>query len=66
MLDNFQDSQISEAVRRCGKRVKVEVSGGVTMERLREIARSGADFVSMGAITHSAPAIDISFEVAAA
>jgi nicotinate-nucleotide pyrophosphorylase (carboxylating) len=43
--------------------VKTEISGGVTLERLPEIAASGADFVSVGALTHSAPAADLSFEI---
>jgi nicotinate-nucleotide pyrophosphorylase (carboxylating) len=63
MLDNFDPAQIKEAVRRCARKAKVEVSGGVTLDRLREIGASGADFVSMGGLTHSAPAIDISFEI---
>jgi nicotinate-nucleotide pyrophosphorylase (carboxylating) len=41
----------------------VEVSGGVTLERLHEIAETGADFVSVGALTHSVRAADISFEL---
>jgi nicotinate-nucleotide pyrophosphorylase (carboxylating) len=41
----------------------VEISGGVTLDRLADIATTGADFVSVGALTHSAPAVDISFEI---
>ncbi|MFP5380446.1 MAG: hypothetical protein ACLGHP_12015 [Vicinamibacteria bacterium] len=48
---------------RCRGRALVEVSGGVTIERLPEIAATGADFVSVGALTHSAPAVDLSFEL---
>jgi nicotinate-nucleotide pyrophosphorylase (carboxylating) len=44
-------------------RARVEISGGVTLDRLPELARTGADFVSAGALTHSAPAVDISFEI---
>ena len=44
-------------------RAKIEISGGVTLERMPELAATGADFVSVGALTHSAPAIDISFEI---
>ena len=40
-----------------------DLSGGVTLERMRELASTGADFVSVGALTHSSPAIDISFEI---
>ena len=42
---------------------KIEISGGVTLERIPELAATGADFVSVGALTHSAPAVDISFEI---
>ena len=44
-------------------RAKIEISGGVTLDRLPELARTGAEYVSVGAITHSAPAADISFEI---
>jgi nicotinate-nucleotide pyrophosphorylase (carboxylating) len=41
----------------------VEVSGGVTLDRIAELRETGADYVSVGALTHSAPAVDISFEI---
>jgi nicotinate-nucleotide pyrophosphorylase (carboxylating) len=41
----------------------VEISGGVTLERLPQLAGSGAEYVSVGALTHSAPAVDLSFEL---
>jgi nicotinate-nucleotide pyrophosphorylase (carboxylating) len=63
LVDNMATGAIREAVRRARGRAKVEVSGGVTLERLPELAATGADFVSVGALTHSAPAIDISFEI---
>ncbi len=44
-------------------RAKIEISGGVTLERMPELAATGADYVSVGALTHSAPAVDISFEI---
>jgi nicotinate-nucleotide pyrophosphorylase (carboxylating) len=44
-------------------RAKIELSGGVTLDRMSELARTGADYVSVGALTHSAPAADISFEL---
>jgi len=50
-------------VARAGGRAKIEISGGVTLERIPELAGTGADFVSAGALTHSAPAVDISFEI---
>lgn len=63
LLDNLPLEQIREAVRRVGGRAKIEVSGGVTVECMGELARTGADYVSVGALTHSAPAVDISFEL---
>ena len=63
LLDNLSIAEIREAVRRIDGRAKVEVSGGVTLERLPEIAETGADYVSVGALTHSAPAADLSFEL---
>lgn len=63
LLDNLTTDQISEAVRRIAGRAKVEISGGVTLERIPELARTGADYVSIGALTHSAVAADLSFEL---
>jgi nicotinate-nucleotide pyrophosphorylase (carboxylating) len=63
LLDNLPTGHIREAVRRIGGRAKVEVSGGVTLDRIGELAQTGADYVSVGALTHSAPAADISFEL---
>jgi nicotinate-nucleotide pyrophosphorylase (carboxylating) len=64
LLDNFCTSDIRTAVARIAGRARVEISGGVTLERMAELAGTGADFVSVGALTHSAPAADISFEIA--
>jgi nicotinate-nucleotide pyrophosphorylase (carboxylating) len=63
LLDNMGIDDIREAVRRSRGRAKTEISGGVTLARVPELASTGADFVSSGALTHSAPAIDISFEI---
>lgn len=63
MLDNMSDAQIREAVRRARGRVELEVSGGVTLARLPALASLGVDFVSMGALTHSARAMDLSLEL---
>jgi nicotinate-nucleotide pyrophosphorylase (carboxylating) len=63
LLDNLSIDEIRTAVRRIGGRAKVEVSGGVTLDRIAELARTGADYVSVGALTHSAPAVDLSFEL---
>jgi nicotinate-nucleotide pyrophosphorylase (carboxylating) len=63
LLDNMDDATMAEAVRRAGGRVLLEASGNMTLERLPRVAATGVDFVSMGAITHSARAVDISFEL---
>ena len=63
LLDNMDAAAIREAARRCRGRARTEISGGVTIARLPELAETGADFVSVGALTHSAPAVDISFEI---
>jgi nicotinate-nucleotide pyrophosphorylase (carboxylating) len=63
LVDNMPTATIREAVTRARGRAKIEISGGVTLERIPELAATGADFVSVGALTHSAPAIDISFEI---
>jgi len=63
LLDNMDDEAMAEAVRRARGRVRLEASGNMTLERLPRVAATGVDFVSMGAITHSARAADISFEV---
>jgi len=63
LADNFSDAELAEVVRRARGRARVEVSGGVTIDRVAAIATSGADFVSIGALTHSAPAADLSLEL---
>lgn len=63
MLDNMEDAQIEESVRRIAGRAKVEISGGVTLERLPRLATTGADYVSVGAVTHQARAVDLSLEL---
>jgi nicotinate-nucleotide pyrophosphorylase (carboxylating) len=63
LADNMTAAQIGEVVRRARGRARVEISGGVTLARIPELAATGADFVSAGALTHSAPAVDISFEL---
>lgn len=63
LLDNLSADEIRESVRRIAGRAKIEISGGVSLERMPELARSGADYVSVGALTHSAPAADFSFEL---
>ena len=63
LVDNMSTDRIIEAVARARGRARIEISGGVTLEGIPELAATGADFVSVGALTHSAPAIDISFEI---
>ncbi|HSL20963.1 MAG TPA: carboxylating nicotinate-nucleotide diphosphorylase [Vicinamibacterales bacterium] len=65
LLDNLGLPEIREALQRIARRARTEVSGGVTLERLPELAATGADFVSVGALTHSAPAADLSLELEA-
>jgi len=63
MLDNMQLSEMAEAVSYINGRALVEASGGITLSRLREIAATGVDVISVGALTHSAAAVDISMKV---
>ena len=63
LLDNMTTDDMREAIRRCRGRAQTEISGGVTLARIPELAATGADFVSVGALTHSAPAVDISFDI---
>lgn len=63
LLDNLPMLEIIDAVGRCRGRARTEISGGVTLTRMPEMAATGADFVSVGALTHSAPAADLSFEI---
>ncbi len=60
LLDNMATSQISEAVRLVSGRALLEASGNMSLERVREVAETGVDFISVGALTHSAPAVDLS------
>jgi nicotinate-nucleotide pyrophosphorylase (carboxylating) len=63
MLDNLNDALVRHAVGRIGGRARVEISGGVTLDRLPALAALGADCVSVGALTHSAAAADLSLEI---
>jgi nicotinate-nucleotide pyrophosphorylase (carboxylating) len=63
LLDNYTPEEAGELVKWIGGRAKVEISGGVTLKNVRAYAQTGADFVSSGAITHSAQAVDVSFRV---
>lgn len=63
MLDNMDLETMREGVRRINGKALVEASGNVTLERVRAIAETGVDFISSGAITHSAPVLDISMKM---
>jgi nicotinate-nucleotide pyrophosphorylase (carboxylating) len=60
LLDNLDPDELRAAVRHVDDRASLEASGGVTLETLREVASTGVQFVSLGALTHSAPALDLS------
>ena len=66
MLDNMGTKEMAEAVRLINKRAWVEASRGITIERVREVAEAGVDFISVGALTHSAPAVDFNMKITAA
>lgn len=63
MLDNMDTATMRQAVEMIAGRSKVEASGGVTLERVREIAETGVDYISIGALTHSVLALDISLKL---
>ncbi|HEX9574125.1 MAG TPA: carboxylating nicotinate-nucleotide diphosphorylase [Myxococcales bacterium] len=63
LLDNLGDRELAAAVKQVAGRVPTEASGGVTIGRLQRIAACGVDYVSVGALTHSAPAVDLSLLV---
>ncbi|MHB8772146.1 MAG: carboxylating nicotinate-nucleotide diphosphorylase [Syntrophales bacterium] len=63
MLDNMTTSEMAAAVRRIGGRVPCEASGNMTLERVREVAETGVEMISVGALTHSVAAADISLNV---
>jgi len=63
MLDNMPLALMRRCVQRVNQRVPLEASGGVSLETVRVIAETGVDFISIGALTHSAPVLDISLEV---
>jgi len=63
MLDNMDIPEMKAAVKLINKRALVEASGNMTLKRVRSVAETGVDFISVGAITHSAPSVDISMKV---
>jgi nicotinate-nucleotide pyrophosphorylase (carboxylating) len=66
LLDNMSADEIRSAVETINGRAIIEASGGVTLENVRAIAEAGVDVISVGALTHSAPALDISLEIGGA
>lgn len=63
LLDNMSLRELRRAVRRAKGRALLEASGGITLRLAARVARTGVDLISVGALTHSAPAVDISFEI---
>ncbi len=68
LLDNMSPSLVRRAVEQVRARdperkIRIEASGGITLANVREFAEAGADWISVGALTHSAPAVDLSFEI---
>jgi nicotinate-nucleotide pyrophosphorylase (carboxylating) len=63
LLDNMEPSEMREAVAAGKGKVKFEASGGISLKTVRRIAASGVDYISVGALTHSARAIDMSLEL---
>jgi len=59
LLDNFSIDDLKKAVLAVNKKAKLEASGGITLENARKIAETGVDFIAVGALTHSAPVLDI-------
>jgi nicotinate-nucleotide pyrophosphorylase (carboxylating) len=63
LLDNFNTAGLKHAVERARGRARLEASGGITFDNLAEVAQTGVDFISLGALTHSAGVLDFSLEV---
>jgi nicotinate-nucleotide pyrophosphorylase (carboxylating) len=64
LFDNMSDEEMAQGVRLVAGRALTEASGGITLDRLPRLARLGLDFISVGALTHSAPAVDIGLDLA--
>jgi nicotinate-nucleotide pyrophosphorylase len=64
LLDNFAVAEMAAAVALVAGRARLEASGGLTLERAREVAETGVDYLAVGALTHSAPALDIALDLA--
>jgi nicotinate-nucleotide pyrophosphorylase (carboxylating) len=65
LLDNMPVDQLREAVQKVDGRARLEASGGLTLDRAREVAETGVDYLAVGALTHSAPVLDIAMDLRA-
>jgi nicotinate-nucleotide pyrophosphorylase (carboxylating) len=65
LLDNMSAADMRDVVAYAGGRVLLEASGGLTLDRAREVAETGVDYISVGALTHSAPSLDIGLDISA-
>ena len=65
LLDNMPVEQLREAVEKVDGRARLEASGGLTLDRAREVAETGVDYLAVGALTHSAPVLDIAMDLRA-
>ncbi|MBN2122990.1 MAG: nicotinate-nucleotide diphosphorylase (carboxylating), partial [Deltaproteobacteria bacterium] len=63
LLDNMPLDEMEQAVKRAGGRVLLEASGNITLDRIEEVARTGVHIISVGALTHSPRAVDVSLEI---
>jgi len=63
MLDNMNLNAMKKAVKMVKGEALIEASGGITLEKVREIAQTGVDLISVGALTHSVKSLDISMEI---
>ena len=62
MLDNMAPDRMRQAVEQANGRVLLEASGGITLETIRAVAESGVDLISVGALTHSSPSLDVALD----
>ncbi|HLS59322.1 MAG TPA: nicotinate-nucleotide diphosphorylase (carboxylating), partial [Paracoccaceae bacterium] len=62
LLDNMETAMLREAVKLVGGRMITEASGNMTLERIAEVAATGVDYISSGALTHSAPVLDLGLD----
>jgi len=63
LLDNMDTKTLREAVALCKGKIATEASGGVTLESVAAIAETGVDVISSGALTHSAPSLDVALDI---